>query len=70
LAGSYAAAKRWRLAHPEEARRIGRESQEKRRRRMGCPIRVKRVNPEKQKEDEIKAKVLEIRKSLKMQATK
>jgi hypothetical protein len=37
---------------------------------MGCPIRVKRVNPEKQKEAEIKAKVLEIRKSLKMQATK
>lgn len=45
--GNYEAVKRWRLNHPEEARKVGRDEQEKRRRRMGCPIRGRRKSKEK-----------------------
>ncbi|MDQ3003496.1 MAG: hypothetical protein M3Y08_19835 [Fibrobacterota bacterium] len=38
---SYAATKRWRERHPEEARRLGREYSEKQRRRLGVPMRPK-----------------------------
>jgi hypothetical protein len=41
---------------------------------MGCPIRKRKLSPdklaEKEKEMQIKAKVLEIRKSLKMRVKK
>lgn len=69
---------KWQKEHPEEYKRIKRETATRLRRRRGIPVRNRNSSlitanqrlKEKQKEDEIKAKLLEIRKSLKMQATK
>jgi hypothetical protein len=82
LPGNYEAIKRWRLAHPEEARRIGREWQRKRRIRLGLPVRSitstteravysRRKKAEiKEAEAKIKDKILEVRNKIKMKAIK